>query len=94
MVGQVGMPWTRYDMVQPGAQAGLTLRKSRRATSLGWDPEDSMSCPEKALSQRNQGREERKERCPQSKSGKHLTFYKHKPLTKDLSILVKSPRRP
>lgn len=58
MVGQVGIPWTRYDVVQPGAQAGLALGKPHRATPLGWVPEDSTSYPEKALSQRNEGGEE------------------------------------
>lgn len=80
-------------MVQPGAQAGLALGKPCRASSLGWDPKDLTSCPEKAPSQRNQGREERKERLLQSKPGKHLTFYRHKSLSKDLGILVKSPGR-
>lgn len=81
-------------MVQPGAQAGLALGKPCRATPLGWDLKDSMNCPEKAPSQRNQGREERKEKHSQSKPGKHLTFYRHDPLSKDLGILAKSPRRP
>lgn len=60
--GQVGVPWITYDVVQPCAQAGLALGKPCRATPLGWDPEDLTSCPEKAPSQRNQGREKRKER--------------------------------
>lgn len=40
MAGQVGIPWTRYDVVRPGAQAGLALGKPHRATPLGLDPED------------------------------------------------------
>lgn len=60
--GQVGIPWITYDVVQPCAQAGLALRKPRRATPLGWGPEDLTSCPEKVPSQKNQGREKGKER--------------------------------